>query len=466
MVGVIDHPLRKIADRIVSRVKPKGERGSTQRLLYSAVLFIKRVEIGELSEEEKCYDSHPKLHFMRLAISAEIADSLRDRIRILDEYRIRSVSRINEMLLYGLERTSGRTLTEDEITILSLLVNEPMMSISSLASKVNRSRYVVTKTVRTLENDIGLRRFYSENRGKFKLTTYSLVFRTQSFEDSKKIESWMEQSQPPFLTALVFDVSYRNGFITFAIPSQQRAYSLFDQRVRWFERTFMERVHLHRVFEMYWNLRFDLYNDEIGQWRIPPELEDLSELPKPDETGFPAPSYCYNADLQHPVQFSRIDFLLANMPISPQHTVKDLRDFLSRQGCHLSNHAIWLRLNRLKKEGIISPMLYFSGAGFEEFIGLSILCKPQTKKQLQLLSSLLPAAFTYVTEQGIAIFLKRPTGWSGFVQKLIRDIPQAFKIDDLLVVHQERNIGSGLRQDLFERWNEKRQYWEFTNDEI
>jgi DNA-binding Lrp family transcriptional regulator len=466
MVGVIDHPLRKIADRIVSRVKSKAAQDDTRRLLYSAILFIKRVETDDLTKKEKAYISHPKLQFLKLAISTEIAESLRDRVRILEEYRIRSVSRIQEMLLYGLERTSHRSLTKDEISILSILAREPMISVSRLATRVKKSRYVVTKIIKRLENDIGLRRLYSENRGKLKLTTYSLVFRTQSFEASQKFESWVQQTQPPFLTTLVFDVSYRYGYITYAIPNQQRAHRLFEDRVQYFERSYMNQVHLHQVLEMYWNIRFDLYDHTVGQWRIPSELENLSEIPKPEEERFPTISYCNYANLQSPVSFSRSDFLLANMAIGPQHTLADLQEFLTSYGWHLSKNAIWVHLNRLKKEAIISPMLYFSGAGFEEFICLSIYCEPDVKKQLQLLGSFFPAAFTYVTKQGLAIFLKRPTGWRGFIHKLTRDIPEFFEIEELLVIHQERNVGSGLQSNLYDRWNEKRQYWEFSDEEI
>lgn len=466
MVGVIDHPLRKIADRIVSRVTPEKDQEDTRRLIYSAILFIKRVETDNLTQREKGYTGHPKLQFMKLAISKEIADSLRDRIRILEEYRIRSVSRIQEMLLYGLERTSRRALAKGELSILKILAGEPMISISRLATRVKKSRYVTTNTIRKLENDIGLRRLYSVNLGKLKLTTYSIVFRTRSFEDSKKFEAWVHQNQPPFLTALVFDVSYRNGFITYAIPNQQRALRLFEDRTQHFERTYMDQIQLHQAFEMYWNIRFDLYDQSVGQWQIPPELEDLSEISLPDKLEVEPSSYCNYANFQYPVSFSRSDFLLANMAIGPQHTLADLQEFLATFGWHYSKNNIWVRLNRLKKEDVISPMLYFSGAGFEEFICLSIYCQPDVRIQLQLLGSMFPAAFTYVTDQGIAIFLKRPTGWRGFIHKLIRDLPEVFDIEDLLVIHQERNVGGGVQQNLYERWNEKRQYWEFSDEEI
>ena len=466
MVGMISHPLKMLADNIVSRVRPTAEQEETRRLLYSAVLFIKRVETGDLTLEEKRCESHPKLQFREIAISTEIADSLRDRIRILDDYKIRSVSRIQEMLLFGLERPSRRILTQNEIVILDLLVSEPMAKISRLSSETKKSRFIVAKTLKKLEDEIGLRRLYYPNRGKLKFTTFSLIFQTKSYEASKHLETWVRQTHPPFLTALLFDVSYRNGFITYAIPSQQRALQIFEQRVKKLKNDYLQQAHLQQSLEIYWNIRFDLYGSQRGTWQIPRELEDISQLQYPHKTNQVNISYSYQANLQNAAHFDQVDFLLANLPITSQHTLADLHTELSKYGFELSRNAIWLRLNRLKQEQIIAPMMYFSGVGFEEFICLSFICPPKTQKSIQLLASYLPAAFTYITKQGIAIFIKRPTDWRDFINKLIQDIIQLYEITDLKVIHQERNIGSGLQDELYHRWNEKRQYWKFTDTEI
>jgi hypothetical protein len=466
MVGMISHPLKKIADNIVVRVRPIEDQDDVRRLLYSAVLFIKRVETGDLTRQEKRYESHPKLHFSEIAISTEIADSLRERMRILDDYRIQSVSRIQEMLLLGLERTSRRILTQDEIAILECLATEPMTSITHLGSKTKKSRYIVAKTLKKLEDEIGLRRLYYPNLGKLKFTTFSLVFQTRSYEESKSLEAWVRQTQPPFVTALLFDVSYRNGFITYAIPSQQRALKLFEHRVRKLKNAYLQQVQLQQSLEMYWNVRFELYDSQRGTWQIPPELEDISRLQLPSETSAAHISYSYHANLQNTAHFDQVDFLLANLGITPHHTLVDLHNELTKHGFALSRNAIWLRLNRLKQEEIIAPMMYFSGVGFEEFVCLSVICPPKTQRQIQLLTSYLPANFTYITKQGIAVFIKRPTGWRDFINKLIQDIIQLYEITDFIVIHQERNIGSGLQEELYSRWNEKRQYWEFADTEI
>ena len=57
-------------------------------------------------------------------------------------------------------------------------------------------------------------------------------------------------------------------------------------------------------------------------------------------------------------------------------------------------------------------------------------------------------------------------GWRDFFTKFVHDLPSIYDIEELMVVHQERNYGSGLNNEVYNRWNEKRQYWEFTDDEI
>jgi hypothetical protein len=127
---------------------------------------------------------------------------------------------------------------------------------------------------------------------------------------------------------------------------------------------------------------------------------------------------------------------------------------------------IWSRLKRLKEEKIVTPMMYFSGGGFEEFILISILCEPPSRRRLQVMASWFPAAFTYPSEQGISIFFKHPIGWRDAIVTFTQDIQRLYEIHDLIVVHQERNIGSNLNPEFYRRWNESRQYWEFNDEEI
>ncbi|MFX1509299.1 MAG: hypothetical protein ACFFBR_03240 [Promethearchaeota archaeon] len=466
MAGVIDHPLIQLVNQIVARTRPVDEQARIKQRLFDIVLYIKRVEGHELTREEKDFITHHKLGMWDFAPSKELAEGLRDRIRIIDEYQIESAFRIHEMLEYGFEITSSRTLTTSQVSILQELVKDPMMNVSQLSRRLGNSRNFITKSLREMEEHFALRRTYVANRGKLKFTLFSLFFRTKSFNESKALESWVHKSTPLFHTTLVFDVTFRNGILGFAIPSQQRAHRLFERRVRRLEQQYFERTHLHKGLEQYWNIRFDNYDSNTGQWLIPFEFENLYEFQASNQTKSVALTYCSYADLREAAYFDHIDLLLTRAKINVKNTIADIQSYLSQYHYNLSHNAISQRLARLREEEVIFPHLYFSGAGIEEFIALSIICNSKTQKELQLLASYFPLSFTYITQQGITIFVKRPTGWREFFTKFIHDLPSVFDIQELMVVYQERNYGSGLRDPVYNRWNEKRQYWEFRETEI
>ncbi len=466
MAGVIDHPLIEIADQIVARTSPVVERPGIQHQLYSVILYIKRVETENLTPQEKELIAHRKFGMRNLTASQELADGFRDRIRIIDEYHIESASRIHELLEYGFEIRSSRTLTTHQVTILKELSKEPLMNVSQLSRRLQKSRHYVTNALGKLEESFVLSRSYIPNRTKLKLTPFSFFFRTKSYEHSKALETWIRTSPPFFLTSLVFDVTFRNGFIAFAIPTQQRAFRLFERRTRQLTQEYCAKSKVHQAKEKFWNIRFDHYDAAQGRWLIPPELENFSNFLTSIQHFEGTLSYTTHLELGEPTVFDRVDYLITKARFSAQDTLADLQGFLSRYGNNLSYNAISKRFNRLKLERIITPHLYFSGAGIEEFVGLCIDCDQQVQRQLQLLTSFFPLSFTFLTQEGIIVFIKRPTGWRDFLVRFIQELPTVFDINDLMVVNQERNYGNKLQEQVYTRWNEKRQYWEFTDEEI
>ena len=466
MAGVIEHPLIELADRIIARIHPADEREAIKRLLYSMILYIKRVETNNLSIQEKELLAHRKLGIPNLAPSQELAEGFRDRIRIIDEYQIASATRIHELLRYGFEIKSYRTLTTDQVTIMKELLRTPMSNISQLSRRLQKSRHYISKSLKELEEHFVLSRSYIQNRSKLKLTEYSFFFRTKSYEHSKSLEAWIRKSPLLFLSTIVFDVTFRNGFIGFAIPSQQRAHRLFETRTRQITKEFCEKSMIHQTGNKTWNIRLDHYDTVKGQWLIPSELEDLSKFVSSIQNHEKTLTYTTQMEFGKPALFDRIDYLITMARFDAHDTLADLQKFLAQYDFHLSYNSISMRFNRLKKEGVIVPYLYFSGGGIEEFVGLSIECNQRVQRQLQLLAAYFPLVFTYLTEQGIVIYIKRPTGWRDFLTRFIQELPTVFDINDMMVVYQERNYGNFLQEEVYTRWNEKRQYWEFTDNEI
>jgi len=460
--------LEDIVREIVRRAEPREEREDLERLLMSVLLYIKRVKGNGLSPSERGYPAHRSFDFLALPPSSYLVEALERRLGIILDYNICSIPRIEEILLYGLKRETQIPLTPQQLAVLKQLCEDPMLTTTELVQRLGMSRYTVNKVLRQLRNDFGLRTSYVINFGKLKLSTHSLVFRTKSLEASKELESWVRRSSLPFLKTLVFDANHREGHMAFTIPSQQRALQAFQRRADWISRTFMEQVHLHHCLGILCNARFDDYDAQLGRWRIPeellqPELNEYltSHLEDPRYTRFQV-----EVTFGRPIPFTQVDFIIAHAQLKGAWSLAEKHTLLKDLGFNLSPKTVWSRLQRLHRTGVITPYAYFSGALFQEFVCLSFLCEEEARKVLRVLASRLPFTITYITDRGIVIFLKSPQGWGDFLTRLTREAGQLPGVSDLMVIRQDRNVGSSLGMDLFERWNEKRQFWEFKDHEI
>ena len=274
MLKSIDHPLCPIIEKILKRAKPVSKRPELELLLTNILLYIKRVELNELTAEEKQFPGVPRFHFLALTPSTQLASTFYDQIRIIHDYKIQSASRIREILIHRRGGSWPQVYTTNQIKVLELLSNSPTLNASQLSHLAGKSRPTITKILNQLRNNFGFRQGYTTNTGKFKLARFSIVFRTKSFEASQALEQWVLTEKPPFIGSLVFDLYYRNGFLVFFLPSQQRAICLFYQRVDWLTHNFFQHIQIHRTVELLWKARFDDYDVENGRWRIPETLRN------------------------------------------------------------------------------------------------------------------------------------------------------------------------------------------------
>lgn len=450
----------------MKRAQPENKRPELEQLLTNLLLYIKRVELNDLTPEEKRFPGVPRFYFLALAPSTQLASTFYDQIRIIHDYKIRSASRIREILIHRRGGSWPQIYSSNQVNVLELLSNNPTLNASQLSHLTGKSRPTITKILNQLHNSFGFRQGYTPNTSKFKLTRCSIVFRTKSFEASQALEQWVLTKKPPFIGSLVFDLYYRNGFLVFLIPLQQRALRLFYQRADWLTRNFFQRVQIHRTVDLLWKARFDDYDVESGRWRIPEALENyphslVNEPISSEEVNF---QRCIR--MEDPLQFSKIDYLLANSDVMGGPTIQEKREFLKRFNFNLSTNVVWSLFKRLKKDGAVVPYVAFAGAGLEDFICLSLCCELELQSFIKSLAMFLPFSYVYTTDKGIALFFKRPLGWGTVVNRIIKETPKLSGVDDFMVVHQESQSGISLGYEIFSRWNEKRQYWRFNDEEI
>lgn len=450
----------------MARAVPPEEKADLGQLLASILLYVKRVQVGELADDERCYPPHRSFPFQTLALSRTLAESLAERLRIVDEYQIESAKRIEEMLLYGLVRRTSPALTAEHLGLLREIFAKPLIRSAQLSRHLRISRPRVVKMLHQLQDQFGLRHGLLVNPSKFKLATCTVVFRTKSYDSSERLENWIRSSNLAFLKALVFDVDYRMGYVSFAIPAQQRALDCFERRVEWLRQQFMDRVHVHHATKMVCNVRFDMYDEKSGQWRAPANLAQANTPKLTRDERLNSHPAQMQIEFGKGIRFSQMDYLLAESEAFGAVELAAKSRFLERFGFSLSVKTVWSRLRQLMASGALVPYAYFSGAGFEEFVCFSACCDAPAQSLLLRVARQLPFTYTYLTGEGAALFLKKPIGWSDLVNQLAHMISRFPGVEDLMVVHQERNVGTSLGAELFKRWNEKRQFWIYEPHEI
>lgn len=466
MVEQFDYPISPTIQGILERAEPEETRPDLKLLLINILLYIKRVEKEFITEVEKRFPGHRKFKFLNIPLSSTLKESLQSRLSTIEKYRIRSSTHIREILLHGLTRTTQKTLSSNQVAVLKLLSDEPQLRATHLSKRLGLSRPTISKILHQLRNEFGLVSGHLIDYSKFKLTTFSMMFQTRSYEDSIKLENWAISTSPPFLKTLVFDIYYRKGYIVFAIPTQQRALQSFELRVDWLNRKFMDQTHLHQIQGLFWNLRFDHYDLNQGIWIEPTGLTQqtqttISTTQEPKDAHFQQTIQFGDA-----IKFTQMDYLLAHAEQKGAYTLNEKRDLLDRFNFSCSEKTVWAHLQQLRNQRVLVPYIYISNAGFEEFICISALCDENAYAPIKFLASRLPFTYTYLTNCGITIFLKKPIGWSNIINRLTHRIAQFPGVHDFIVVHQERNVGSTAEPELYRRWNEKRQFWEFDNKDI
>jgi hypothetical protein len=214
-----------------------------------------------------------------------------------------------------------------------------------------------------------------------------------------------------------------------------------------------------------WKAGFDDYDVESGRWRIPEPLENYPHSLFNESISLEV-HFQRCIRMEDPLRFSRVDYLLANSDVVGGPTIQEKREFLKRFDYSLSTNAVWTHFKRLKENGAVVPYVVFAGAGLEDFICLSLCCESKIQSFIKSLAMLLPFSYIYTTDKGVALFFKRPLGWGTIVNRIIKETPKLSGVDDFMVVHQESQSGISLGYEIFSRWNEKRQYWEFKDEEI
>jgi hypothetical protein len=457
--------LETIEQRILSRLRPT-ERNQLISLLRNAVLFIKQMRGGQLTEEEKSYPAHRLLSHSEHFGGKEAAETLVFRLSLIDSYQLQNANYIEQILTFDFPVAYGKRLTARKALILRELYESPTIPKYKLAKKTGSSSRVITRELNELQHEFAFQIITTTDHQKFRLISQAILFRAKSPRHSERLENYL-YNQKGFNRTFELDRDMLRGGILFRYPDQLKAHRLFAERVRWLQDEFFTDCYLFRFTGFRYSLSFATYDPEINAFSFDPEI--VSEAPftyiKEHISTLPQLQGC---DFGEPIRFDRVDFLLAHSLYSSGYLgqTEFKQRLLKQHGFDFSKKTIWKREQRLRKENVATPLIDIKIPGFDEHISFFVFCSPKASNTIGGIPTFLPYVIFFSTDCGCILNIQRPAHTSALTGQLLRAIQKEPGVSDVKLLRYQWRIVSIRHVDIVDRWNEEEQKWEIHDGDI
>ncbi|UCH02718.1 MAG: hypothetical protein JSV20_02735, partial [Candidatus Bathyarchaeota archaeon] len=374
--------LEQLVKRILSRAEPIEEKKDLELFLTNVMLFIKRVEGLELSENEKKYPPHSQFAHNTLTKGSDTAVGMKHRIEIIKRYNITNAQRIIHIIASTAVSTPKEKLTRRQIRIILELHQEPLLRQHELARRLSTSSSVIKQELDRLRRHFSFAVLHNVDFQKFKLVLIELDFYTKSLAASERLAQFCRKETPLFLRRVCFDHDFRLGYLTYQIPDQPRGHRLLDARIKWLKDEFLEDVSKFPIKSMHIGISFDSYDPASGAWMLGAETVAETML-KFALRNTPKPPQLRSHQYGRPMKFEHVDYLLAQTPIisGERNRLEVCQKVLEEWGYKLATKTIWKRDQKLREAGVYFPTVWFDIPELEELVQFSIECTPEARER-------------------------------------------------------------------------------------
>ena len=424
--------------------------------LYKAVeIYLQRVE-GKKAKpfQPKLININPNV----IPLSKQLYYSLRNRLELIEKYKIRDKEKILRLL------TTAFSLTEKisikELTVLKEIVNNPETPYYKIAKKIGMAPSTVINLARRLERKVNLRYTLLPDYTLFKLRHYSIIFSI----DNNIAPSVTKFLTSPFTLTINIDTfaqrDRRWGWASFIVPNQPEILSRFH---RWISR-FQKNAYYLRIMEITkiaYGINLDLYDgtrwifeDYVWSYGLFELMREHWELFKPQRV------YEYK---NTPIKFDDIDFIIFSFLIkNEKFSLKKMQENLADFGIKRSISDISKRIKKIKLLNI-PIMISFSGLDLTDMLTVHIECNNESKEILLRSLSQFPMYWLYPHSYGLFAFLLMPRGTAFSYVYLFEGIRSEF--EDVVIIPRYTNLGGRLNaRDLIKFWNTEKQKWIVPNN--
>jgi hypothetical protein len=447
-------------EKIIARSEPVEDHEDLRSFLTNVLLFIKRVEGVNLTEEEKAYPSHSQFSHLTLRKGQSTAEGLKHRLKLIERYQINNIQQIVNIIATTAVSTPKASLTSRQIRIIEELHRNPLLAQYELAERLSTTARVIRKELLYLRRHFSIGVINNLDYSKFKLGFFEIDFRTKSLDASEKLEKYYRRTPPIFLRRVNFDHNYRDGFLHYLIPDQPSGHEMLAQRLNWLKSNFLEKSACFRMHSLRIEISFENYNVSKGTWMINADTFSanmLRFLAQKERNPLPPRELVYS----DPINFDRIDYILASTPyiFGEKQLIEVRQKILEQHGYSISKKTIWERNKRLQKAGVFYPSVWYDTPELEELVKFSIDCTPEAIDPIHHLISLLPYTYSVRTDNGVTFTFHRPSRCSSLTGLLVQVIDQIEGVSNVRIFRFEPTFSPQLFTQTTNRWDESRQRW-------
>ncbi len=465
MPVVSEESLDTLATQILSRLDPQ-DRSYALSLIRNIIIFIKRIQGQEISEEEKHYPPHPLFSHSEQKGGQNSAKTLLYRLELVDRYQLDKMEYIIDVITRSIPYGGKKPLSSRKAQILWQLYQNPMVPKYKLAKQIGTTPRTLSKEIAELERDYAFRIFTSVDSHKFHLVQKIMAFETKSIAHTRKLANFVAYHRG-FLRSFRLDQDMRRGTLIYRYPNQKDGHRFFEARVKSLLDELLIEVQIIQVIGLHQFISFEMYNPVTSGFSIEPEI--VSQVPfdysKNQLDTLPQPQ---GLDFTKPIWFDQADFLLADTLYSsgPLTDPKYKQRLLQKHGINYSIKTIWKKQQRLRKENVGFPTIELQIPGFDEDLVLFVFCTPKAATSIRAISAFLPYVMVISTDSGCLLRIQRPVHTSTLTGQLIRKIHKHRGVKDVKLLRYQDRLQTPLLQHIVHKWNTEEQTWTVTEEDI
>ncbi len=454
-------------ESIISRAEPFEDQQDLRSFLMNVLLFIKRVDGFDLTDEERKYPTHAQFAHTTFTKGRDTAEGLKNRLRIIERYQIRDIQRIINIIASTAVSSPKGKLTLQEMQLIMELHKNPLAAQYELAQRLSTTAQVIKQKLTKLRRQFSLAVIHNVDYHKLKLTLIEVDFRTKSLKASEALEHFYRKTPPLWLRRIAFDHDYRLGYLTYLMPDQPKAHQMLAKRVHWLEDEFFEESSSYKVLNSAVSVSFDSYDPITGKWflNIDTISEAILQFIRHQEK---IPTLIRRWSFTEPMPFDRVDYILAQTPyiFGEKKRIEIRQKVLEQYGFILSKKTLWDREQKLHQAGLFYPAIWFDIPGLEEVVQFTIECAPECFDHLSRISSFLPYTYLQTSKTSLFFTFQRPNQCASITGLLIRMISREEGVSKLRVIRYEPTFSPQMLTQTVTRWDSSRQRWIIQEGDI